>query len=944
MTCQLSATQPISNGVGARAGSESVTDHVSRPNRHVGVPAERLNAIHSSNSGRGGDVKAKVSKPPSHLNATNDSVGIEAGTSGGSSTGTIGGNVKAIESVHDVRLVSSSTPPPSPLSKPSPLSEPSAPQGQGQGQSQGQNRGHSGSKLPSSRIKVHGEPAAPPPPGLTTAAASKGKAATSLGDTGEALGENGGVLLDKGGHLNGTQPISGGHGEGGLGGKGGALGDNGGVSLDRGSQLSGTQPISGDDGGGRLDGGAGGHSGLGGGDLTVGREELAAAIDAALAGLDAEAALRWHRIESRALREVAAHHAAAADRHETLAAARDTLFRQRLRKLGLWRLMDRLGLEVRVSVPTLTALQQWLHICRGRIRKDGRGGLDVTGFSPSTKCRTAATSSRDGKVTAGEGGKKGIKAGTLLDDGHQLSTTLPIRSGAGGGYSGGGGDDEDPDSDSDDGEPGLHRWRDRGPERIKQRGGRDKGHRQGNYGGGGGERERDIGGEGGRGKTEGIGGGESAGEAGGGGSRGTPSRRELSYGVGDDDRSSLWSRSQSSGSERGSPAAARRTPGDGNTEDGNGDDDDGDESVMSYSTLASTVQTGSDAGDDDVHGGRIMRLMRPPPKGQVDSRSYSTVPRAAPGLRASDLAKLAKELRESNPRTQSSPGKDNAAVLEWQSEAAAASDALKATLQRTEDELLGVQISQRNERTSRRAAEEDLQREIDALRDKVRGKEADWSERLATESAGRQLAEGELRALQATTRVKESESMAGIEAVRAEAAAEARVREARLIAEVEALRAETEERQAEWRRKAEREAATATAASAARDVAEGELRALQESTRVDARTRAVAANDADVASFAIAVARGRRETELAAEVAQLRLDAAEHEASLRSKLSAEAAARAKVETSARATAEEQQHAQVVLEAALAAARKDRATLEGDLRDLQGTVRCRSLKP
>jgi hypothetical protein len=283
-------------------------------------------------------------------------------------------------------------------------------------------------------------------------------------------------------------------------------------------------------------------------------------------------------------------------------------------------------------------------------------------------------------------------------------------------------------------------------------------------------------------------------------------------------------------------------------------------------------------------------------------------------------------------------------VLEWQSEAAAASDALKATLQRTEDELLGVQISQRNERTSRRAAEEDLQREIDALRDKVRGKEADWSERLATESAGRQLAEGELRALQATTRVKESESMAGIEAVRAEAAAEARVREARLIAEVEALWAETEERQAEWRRKAEREAATATAASAARDVAEGELRALQESTRVDARTRAVAANDADVASFAIAVARGRRETELAAEVAQLRLDAAEHEASLRSKLSAEAAARAKVETSARATAEEQQHAQVVLEAALAAARKDRATLEGDLRDLQGTVRCRSLKP
>ena len=110
------------------------------------------------------------------------------------------------------------------------------------------------------------------------------------------------------------------------------------------------------------------------------------------------------------------------------------------------------------------------------------------------------------------------------------------------------------------------------------------------------------------------------------------------------------------------------------------------------------------------------------------------------------------------PKQQSkeTPKKDNAAVLEWQSMAAAATDELKSLQQRAkvdadarrelEEELRGMQNSQRNERTSRRAAEEDLQKEIDALREKVRGKEEDWNERLAKESAARQSAEGELRA------------------------------------------------------------------------------------------------------------------------------------------------------------------------------------------------------
>jgi hypothetical protein len=112
---------------------------------------------------------------------------------------------------------------------------------------------------------------------------------------------------------------------------------------------------------------------------------------------------------------------------------------RRLRKLGLWRLMGRLGLEVRVSGPTLTALQQWLHVCRDRLKKEGRGGLVVTGPTPGSKKAAAAAAAVAGGGSRGAGGggktKKTRKAG------------------------GAGGDDEDddPDSDSDDGEPGPHR-------------------------------------------------------------------------------------------------------------------------------------------------------------------------------------------------------------------------------------------------------------------------------------------------------------------------------------------------------------------------------------------------------------------------------------------------------------------------------------------------------
>jgi len=59
--------------------------------------------------------------------------------------------------------------------------------------------------------------------------------------------------------------------------------------------------------------------------------------------MDAVAELRWLKVELEAQREIAEHHSAAARNHETTAAARDTFYRQQLRRLGLWRLMGKLG-------------------------------------------------------------------------------------------------------------------------------------------------------------------------------------------------------------------------------------------------------------------------------------------------------------------------------------------------------------------------------------------------------------------------------------------------------------------------------------------------------------------------------------------------------------------------------------------------------------------------
>ena len=56
---------------------------------------------------------------------------------------------------------------------------------------------------------------------------------------------------------------------------------------------------------------------------------------------------------------------------EREAAERDDV-RERLRKLGLWRLITKLGLDVRVSEPSMCAMRAWLEAARRRARADGR--------------------------------------------------------------------------------------------------------------------------------------------------------------------------------------------------------------------------------------------------------------------------------------------------------------------------------------------------------------------------------------------------------------------------------------------------------------------------------------------------------------------------------------------------------------------------------------------
>ena len=125
--------------------------------------------------------------------------------------------------------------------------------------------------------------------------------------------------------------------------------------------------------------------------------------------MDARAALRWVRLERDAYAALAAY-------HERRAAERDTHTRQRLRALGMWRLMGKLGLDVETSERSRVMVLAWLRACRDRLR---------------------ASSSLDGRAPPS------ARAGARRRS--------PSR------------------SSSDDGEPGPRRWRDPGPATLARR-------------------------------------------------------------------------------------------------------------------------------------------------------------------------------------------------------------------------------------------------------------------------------------------------------------------------------------------------------------------------------------------------------------------------------------------------------------------------------------------
>ena len=183
-----------------------------------------------------------------------------------------------------------------------------------------------------------------------------------------------------------------------------------------------------------------------------------------------------------------------------------------------------------------------------------------------------------------------------------------------------------------------------------------------------------------------------------------------------------------------------------------------------------------------TYGGRVLRAYAEDKK--KARRSYSTAPTAGPGLRASDLARLARQhARDAVPKHLAARG-DAAAVLEWRAKAAAAAEELRglqralkrdrASRDELESELRGLQVSQRAERSTRRDAEEKLQDEIDALRAKVIEKEREWSARERASNAEKDAMERELRGYQTSAREDENASERAVVELRRELAASAR--------------------------------------------------------------------------------------------------------------------------------------------------------------------------
>ena len=92
-------------------------------------------------------------------------------------------------------------------------------------------------------------------------------------------------------------------------------------------------------------------------ELRAARDELEDARAVALAGMEAHAELLWVRRDAASFRETARHYRRAADEARRAAAERDDRVRERLRALGLWRLMAKLGLDARVSKQSAVAMR-----------------------------------------------------------------------------------------------------------------------------------------------------------------------------------------------------------------------------------------------------------------------------------------------------------------------------------------------------------------------------------------------------------------------------------------------------------------------------------------------------------------------------------------------------------------------------------------------------------
>ena len=417
-------------------------------------------------------------------------------------------------------------------------------------------------------------------------------------------------------------------------------------------------------------------------ELRAARDELIDARAVALSGMESHAELVWLRRDLMAQRERAAHYQRESSRRERESTEKDDRVRERLRKLGLWRLMGRLRLEIELGKNSKLAMKTWLDAVRRRRRMEGRAVGGHTG--------TKDTHTPDRHVVSKNHGNAVQNPDNTLSD-------------------------DEPGSSSDDGEPGTHRWR--SAKKKKRR------------------------------KSSGIAPSES-------------------------DTDSVLSRS------------TRR------------DDDDDDESIMSYSTLASTAfdgdgndnDTSSVVSADEGHGSLFAALKTPGDR--KNKRSYSTAPTAAPGLRAADLAQLA---RAAPPPSLGGVGSE--AVLAWRERAASAAaelEQMSAARFEAEEALRRRRREERLTRSKTAEAEEVLRGEIEALRNRVHNAELKHKQRLELETtahiekvsleiknreklaqrlketeSAREQVEGELRGLQMSTRdaARESARLAAAAAI-----------------------------------------------------------------------------------------------------------------------------------------------------------------------------------